>query len=68
MNANYMAAFQEGEELVVYLYDIKEMFTQDVFEGNFEGKRVVQTGILEEEISNRFSKEGLLVRYVDCRN
>jgi len=68
MNVNYMAAFQEGKGLVVYLYDSKEMFIQDVQNLRFDGKRVRQTGILEGEIPNRCFRDGLLVRYVDCRN
>ena len=63
-----MAAFLEGNELVVYLYDEKEKFIEEVNKGHYTGKKVIETGILEEKISETCDRKRLKLKYVDCRD
>ena len=59
-----MAAFEEGKELVVYCYDIKEKFIEDVFKMKFEGKRVVKTGLNEIDVHDICKRRGLSAKII----
>ena len=60
----YMAAFEEDKELVIYCYEIKERFIDDIYKRRFEGKRVVRTGLKEHEISDICNRRGLSAKFV----
>lgn len=59
---------EEKDYLVVYIYNRREDFIKEVDRGRFNKKRVIQTGILEEEILFKANKMDLPLKIIDCKS